>query len=298
MLTNRQDNIYAREVTLQDLALLHEGCGLSGPLRLRVYFTVSRFITRYQQLRDHVAQLTVTDEPTQADKPAEQASEVTLGLPEGDATTDERAEESVLLPEHDTAEPEYEEAPTYADEGTSDRYDEEGNEVVEEDGTRAHEITEYHQVSGPDATALEDEDDYPDVLAEPNDDGTADPSELDADLVHHEGVIAGEGDEGEEGENAGDYEQAANEPTEYEDVEGYHADDEEHAEEGVEFDGDAQGLGEVEPDLGISDAKQEQETAGDLSLFVPGQAETSVEVHDVEALPEAHDGADHGQSNL
>ncbi|KAJ7090222.1 hypothetical protein B0H15DRAFT_253542 [Mycena belliarum] len=50
-----EDNVYAREVTLHDLNVLHDGSDIAGPLRLRLKATVPRFILRYHLLQDQVA---------------------------------------------------------------------------------------------------------------------------------------------------------------------------------------------------------------------------------------------------
>ncbi|KAJ7168134.1 hypothetical protein C8R43DRAFT_138401 [Mycena crocata] len=52
-----EDNIYAREVTLHDLNVLHDGSDVAGPLRLRLTSVVPRFILRYHLLQDQVARL-------------------------------------------------------------------------------------------------------------------------------------------------------------------------------------------------------------------------------------------------
>lgn len=52
-----QDNIYAREVTLHDLNVLHDISGIDGLLRMRLYTSAPRFITRYQYLQDEVSRL-------------------------------------------------------------------------------------------------------------------------------------------------------------------------------------------------------------------------------------------------
>ncbi|TFY81233.1 hypothetical protein EWM64_g2780 [Hericium alpestre] len=57
-----EDNIYAREVTLHDLNILHDGTDLTGPLRCRLRFIKPRFIERYHQLKDQIARLNVADE--------------------------------------------------------------------------------------------------------------------------------------------------------------------------------------------------------------------------------------------
>ncbi|KAF9532364.1 hypothetical protein CPB83DRAFT_675368 [Crepidotus variabilis] len=58
-LTLSEDNIYAREVSLHDLNMLHDASGISGPLRIRLYVNSPRFIVRYHQLQEHVSRLQV-----------------------------------------------------------------------------------------------------------------------------------------------------------------------------------------------------------------------------------------------
>ncbi|KAF8580677.1 hypothetical protein K439DRAFT_287626 [Ramaria rubella] len=53
-LTLPEDSIYAREVSLQDLGVLHTGCDLSGPLSLRLDTISPRFGTRYKAIRDEI----------------------------------------------------------------------------------------------------------------------------------------------------------------------------------------------------------------------------------------------------
>lgn len=51
--------MYAREVTIHDLNIVHDGIDLGGPLRLRLSVSSPRFISRYHALRDQLSQLTV-----------------------------------------------------------------------------------------------------------------------------------------------------------------------------------------------------------------------------------------------
>ena len=57
-----QDNAHAREVTLHDLNVLHDGSDLVGPLRLQLHVVVPRFILRYHMLRDQIARLNLAAE--------------------------------------------------------------------------------------------------------------------------------------------------------------------------------------------------------------------------------------------
>ncbi|EIN07710.1 hypothetical protein PUNSTDRAFT_39746, partial [Punctularia strigosozonata HHB-11173 SS5] len=53
------DNVYAREITLHELGVLHDGLALTGPLRLRLQSSSPRFIQRYHELRNHIARLNI-----------------------------------------------------------------------------------------------------------------------------------------------------------------------------------------------------------------------------------------------
>lgn len=52
-----KDNIYAREISLHDLNILHDALGFSGPLRIRLNFTTPRFIVRYHAFQDQITRL-------------------------------------------------------------------------------------------------------------------------------------------------------------------------------------------------------------------------------------------------
>jgi len=52
--------VHAREISLHDLNVLHDGLGLSGPLRLRLRTVLSRFICRYRSLQSQVTRLRVS----------------------------------------------------------------------------------------------------------------------------------------------------------------------------------------------------------------------------------------------
>ncbi|KAL4262937.1 hypothetical protein AB1N83_000770 [Pleurotus pulmonarius] len=57
-----EDNVYAREVTLHDLNVIHDGSDIAGPLRLRLRSFAPRFAFRYHQLRDQIARLHLATE--------------------------------------------------------------------------------------------------------------------------------------------------------------------------------------------------------------------------------------------
>ncbi|KAH9854062.1 hypothetical protein C2E23DRAFT_867571 [Lenzites betulinus] len=55
-----EDNVYAHEVTLHELDVIHDGSDLHGPLRLKLKLVAPRFVTRYHLLRDQIARLNLT----------------------------------------------------------------------------------------------------------------------------------------------------------------------------------------------------------------------------------------------
>ena len=60
MLIIQQDNVYAHEVTLHELNVLHDGSDLNGPLRLCMKVFTPRFVTRYTTLRDQITRLNLS----------------------------------------------------------------------------------------------------------------------------------------------------------------------------------------------------------------------------------------------
>ena len=63
-----QDNVHAREVTLHDLNVIHDGSDLQGPLRMHLHLSVPRFILRYHTLRDQIARLNLVAEGEEEEK--------------------------------------------------------------------------------------------------------------------------------------------------------------------------------------------------------------------------------------
>ncbi|KAJ3921442.1 hypothetical protein F5877DRAFT_29329, partial [Lentinula edodes] len=55
------DNIFARETSIHDLNVLHDGLNFSGPLRLRLQSVNPRFIIRYRILQEQVMRLNLAD---------------------------------------------------------------------------------------------------------------------------------------------------------------------------------------------------------------------------------------------
>lgn len=75
-----EDNVYAREVSLHDLNLLHDGSDISGPLRLRLRATTPRFILRYHLIQDQISRLNLElaeqhEDPATISEPVEQNEE-------------------------------------------------------------------------------------------------------------------------------------------------------------------------------------------------------------------------------
>lgn len=57
--------MHTHEVSLHDLNVLHDGADLTGPLRVELR-VMSRFIARYNALRDQIARLDLAAEDEQA----------------------------------------------------------------------------------------------------------------------------------------------------------------------------------------------------------------------------------------
>ncbi|KAG2076035.1 hypothetical protein BDR04DRAFT_1090859 [Suillus decipiens] len=52
-----EDNVYAQEVSLHDLNVLHDGSDFTGPLRIRLRSAIPRFILRYRLLQEQISRL-------------------------------------------------------------------------------------------------------------------------------------------------------------------------------------------------------------------------------------------------
>ncbi|KAI0048202.1 hypothetical protein FA95DRAFT_1605415 [Auriscalpium vulgare] len=74
-----EDNVYAREVTLHDLNVLHDGSDLAGPLRISLRSVVPRFIHRYHSLRDQITRLNFVDEGGVAHGASSELEDLTIG---------------------------------------------------------------------------------------------------------------------------------------------------------------------------------------------------------------------------
>ncbi|KAG2041542.1 hypothetical protein BDR03DRAFT_1077217 [Suillus americanus] len=52
-----EDNVYAQEISLHDLNVLHDGSDFTGPLRVHLRSAVPRFILRYRLLQEQISRL-------------------------------------------------------------------------------------------------------------------------------------------------------------------------------------------------------------------------------------------------
>ncbi|PCH38670.1 hypothetical protein WOLCODRAFT_23503 [Wolfiporia cocos MD-104 SS10] len=57
-----EDNVHARQITLHELEILHDGVDMSGPLRLALRVVTPRFISRYYALQEQIIRLNLTSE--------------------------------------------------------------------------------------------------------------------------------------------------------------------------------------------------------------------------------------------
>jgi hypothetical protein len=168
-----EDNVYAQEISLHDLNVLHDGSDFTGPLRIHLRSAVPRFILRYRLLQEQISRLDLA------------------------AGADENVAAEGYVPEaqHDTApeaEQHEEEGGDHHKEGDADHYEEAQHEVlldVQKDLDGAEGVHEpkvpldqlqgddplakdvafipqavadigYHSVSGDVAQVLEEEDNY------------------------------------------------------------------------------------------------------------------------------------------
>ncbi|EIW60301.1 uncharacterized protein TRAVEDRAFT_45551 [Trametes versicolor FP-101664 SS1] len=130
-----EDNVYAHEVTLHELDVIHGGSDLQGPLRLKLKFVAPRFVTRYHLLRDQISRLNLTAD----------GDELLSGAPASDPVHEQQSGVS-----HDA-----EEVPHhYAEDGDArESVDEHHDGLIEGTEDGAHE--ELHEgVDGPEAEVL------------------------------------------------------------------------------------------------------------------------------------------------
>ncbi|KAG2061280.1 hypothetical protein BDR06DRAFT_1001588 [Suillus hirtellus] len=181
-----EDNVYAQEISLHDLNVLHDGSDFTGPLRIHLRSAIPRFILRYRLLQEQISRLDLAagvDENVAAEGYAPAVQHDTA--PEAD----QHEEEAQLEAEHR----EEEVADNHDEEGVDhhgeeaqhealplgDQNDLDGTEVAHEakvsldllqgDDTLAKDMAfipqavadiTYHSVSGDVAQALEGEDGY------------------------------------------------------------------------------------------------------------------------------------------
>ncbi|KAI6164298.1 hypothetical protein EDD17DRAFT_1563660 [Pisolithus thermaeus] len=180
-LTISEDNIYAREYSLHDLNVLHDGSDFAGPLRLRLTATVPRFIYRYYTLQEQVQRLDLAvgaagdkqhDDQTHARQSEQRESR-----------KDENRGQATTLPT-DSAN-EAADQPTVVSDGT-DGQQGGGPPLSEEPGElfipQSAEDVDYHAVPTGEAQVLEEEDDYENTNRGVGDATTE--GVLDADQLH------------------------------------------------------------------------------------------------------------------
>ncbi|KAH7877853.1 uncharacterized protein C8R40DRAFT_1092734 [Lentinula edodes] len=94
-LTISEDNIFARETSIHDLNVLHDGLNFSGPLRLRLQSVNPRFIIRYRILQEQVMRLNLADadEEYNAEELNESSLQETTEQEHGPDHSEEIAEE-------------------------------------------------------------------------------------------------------------------------------------------------------------------------------------------------------------
>ncbi|KAG1749097.1 uncharacterized protein EDB91DRAFT_1244889 [Suillus paluster] len=176
-----EDNLYAQEISLHDLNVLHDGSDFAGPLRIHLRSTIPRFILRYRLLQEQISRLDLAagvgeGAPEEGYAPADHHSAVQ------EADHHEEAQHEAFIPD--------------------DQRDLEGTEGVDQpevppdqfqgDESAATDVAPipqavvdatYHDVGGEVAQAFEDEEDYEgtNVGLEYQEEGEGD---LDATAVH------------------------------------------------------------------------------------------------------------------
>ncbi|KAJ7756830.1 hypothetical protein DFH07DRAFT_919850 [Mycena maculata] len=102
-----EDNVYAREVTLHDLNVLHDASNITGPLRLGLKLVVPRFILRYHLLQEQVSRLNlvaVGDEQEASDSQT-QDHEQSGSIKEQDEEPQPEDVRETTLPAENSAQP-------------------------------------------------------------------------------------------------------------------------------------------------------------------------------------------------
>ncbi|OSD02908.1 hypothetical protein PYCCODRAFT_1467582 [Trametes coccinea BRFM310] len=306
-----EDNLYAHEVTLHELNVIHDGSDLQGPLRLRLKLVSPRFVTRYHLLRDQIARFHLTtdgeevhsnvlisgvpladdrreEDAAHAERPAEDAA---TGAEYRDEDADQQPEtEEGNFPEgthenaggsiHEVQPDSSGDSETVAghatesanlDDRATARRDQEGEDVSQEVAADAALVEGAAEASTHESGEHSD--------ADEGDDDADGEGSLDADGVH----------EGEDGEEGGDYVEHDDFPDDEdefgddlpEEVGGHVGDEAYTHHEAVEaVEGVAEGLDGEES--GILDAHEED--AHDLAASSPVNQEG-----DEDGYPQSHD---------
>ncbi|KAL0567576.1 hypothetical protein V5O48_014414 [Marasmius crinis-equi] len=125
-----EDNIFSREISLYDLHQLHVGSDFSGPLRLRLQATPSRFIVRYRLLQEQIFRLDLA-----AQEYNEEDNEPRNHTEGHDSVEDQTAHHPATEGTEETFAEELTRAETRVEEGEAEQYEEgtvEGHEEHEE----------------------------------------------------------------------------------------------------------------------------------------------------------------------
>ncbi|KAH7919898.1 hypothetical protein BV22DRAFT_1199263 [Leucogyrophana mollusca] len=157
-----EDNVYAREISLHDLNILHDGSDLAGPLRIQLRSSVPRFILRYHLLQDQISRLNLVVDITDGENREEERNDgkPELHQPEEEPHEDLPVEGHQDIHETDgTQEPSAEEQPSELH-LPLDQPAEEGNLAAP-----AYEDESHQSVPGAEAQVVEDEGDYEDTNA-------------------------------------------------------------------------------------------------------------------------------------
>ncbi|ETW85679.1 hypothetical protein HETIRDRAFT_457448 [Heterobasidion irregulare TC 32-1] len=185
-----EDNIYAREVTLHDLNVLHDGSDLSGPLRLRLLSVVPRFIDRYRSLKDQIDRLNLADDSDHVYDPIPE-HEYYEPSPNDDHPHEEGYSE---LSEDDEQEGDQEsDNDAHDDQGDAEAHSlehdipAEAEQQAQDEGDIPYQSSEqsgFHEVVVEEAGALEQEGDDESLAAATSAEITTVDDELDSSVIH------------------------------------------------------------------------------------------------------------------
>lgn len=192
-----QDSVHARDITLHDLNILHDGSDLSGPLRLHLHIIIPRFILRYHMLRDQISRLNLVAEGGDSEQVALHEGQSKSDLPiftgftslagafiDVDAYHEDNQNQKEAGEQDNEGKPEGHPEPTEpppkAAESAGQDFEATGDilNLTSED---------YHQVHGEEAQALEDQNENADAdtATEVHEDDAEEKPGVDA--VHDEG---------------------------------------------------------------------------------------------------------------